>query len=48
MTQAPWIGEHTREIASELLGLSAPEIDRLVAEGVLEDPPEVYVPPATG
>jgi len=46
VTQAPWIGEHTREIARDLLGLSAPEIDQLVAEGVLEDPPEVFVPPA--
>ena len=46
VTQAPWIGEHTREIARDLLGLSAREIEQLVAEGVLEDPPEVFVPPA--
>ena len=46
VTQAPWIGEHTREIARDLLGLSAPEIEQLVADGVLEDPPEVFVPPA--
>jgi crotonobetainyl-CoA:carnitine CoA-transferase CaiB-like acyl-CoA transferase len=45
VTQAPWIGEHTREIARDLLGLSAPEIEQLVADGVLEDPPEVFVPP---
>jgi benzylsuccinate CoA-transferase BbsF subunit len=32
---APLIGEHTREIASSLLGMSAAEIDALVAEEVL-------------
>lgn len=39
-TPAPRLGEHTRAIASELLGLADDEIERLVAEGVLEDPPE--------
>jgi crotonobetainyl-CoA:carnitine CoA-transferase CaiB-like acyl-CoA transferase len=45
VTQAPWIGEHTREIARDLLGLTASDIEQLVADGVLEDPPEVFVPP---
>jgi crotonobetainyl-CoA:carnitine CoA-transferase CaiB-like acyl-CoA transferase len=35
----PKLGEHTREIARRLLGMADPEIDRLVAEGALEDPP---------
>ncbi|MXW76958.1 MAG: CoA transferase [Acidimicrobiaceae bacterium] len=33
---APGLGEHTREIASEWLGLDDSEIESLVAEGVLE------------
>ena len=33
---APGLGEHTRDIAAGLLGLSDAEIDALVAEGVLE------------
>jgi crotonobetainyl-CoA:carnitine CoA-transferase CaiB-like acyl-CoA transferase len=32
---APLLGEHTREIASSLLGMSGAEIDALVAEEVL-------------
>jgi crotonobetainyl-CoA:carnitine CoA-transferase CaiB-like acyl-CoA transferase len=36
---APMPGEHTSMIASELLGLSADEIGRLLAEGVLFAPP---------
>ena len=36
--QAPLLGEHTREIARELLGLADAEIDRLIAAGVLEVP----------
>ena len=32
---APRHGQHTREIAAELLGLDAEEIDRLIATGVL-------------
>jgi crotonobetainyl-CoA:carnitine CoA-transferase CaiB-like acyl-CoA transferase len=34
---APRHGEHTREIARELLGLDGDEIDRLIATGVLEE-----------
>lgn len=34
--QAPLIGEHTREIARERLGLDASEIERKIAEGILE------------
>ena len=33
---APIQGQHTRELASRLLGLSAVEIERLIDEGVLE------------
>ena len=36
---APLAGEHTREIATTLLGLSPAEVDALLAEGVLEEPP---------
>jgi crotonobetainyl-CoA:carnitine CoA-transferase CaiB-like acyl-CoA transferase len=39
---APKLGEHTREIAREILGLSDPEIQALVDEGVLEDPPQEF------
>ncbi len=35
---APLLGEHTREVCGELLGLSEAEIDRLLADGVLEEP----------
>jgi crotonobetainyl-CoA:carnitine CoA-transferase CaiB-like acyl-CoA transferase len=38
ITQAPLLGEHTREIARELLGLSDDEFDRYVADGVFELP----------
>ncbi len=34
--QAPLVGEHTREIASDLLGLSSNEIDELISKGILE------------
>lgn len=34
--QAPKVGEHTRVIAAELLGLGEAEIEALVADGVLE------------
>ena len=37
--QAPALGEHTREICRTLLGMSDAEIEPLVAEGALEDPP---------
>jgi crotonobetainyl-CoA:carnitine CoA-transferase CaiB-like acyl-CoA transferase len=40
--QAPLLGEHTREIAERLLGLSPSEIEALIAEGVLEDPPAEF------
>lgn len=36
---APKLGEHTREIARRLLGLSDAEIEKLVGAGALEDPP---------
>jgi len=36
--QAPLLGEHTREICRELLGLGDPEIEKLVAAGALEVP----------
>ncbi len=36
---APRLGEHTREIARRLLGLSDAEIEKLIAAGALEDPP---------
>ena len=36
--QAPKLGEHTREICDELLGLSTEEGEKLVAAGVLEVP----------
>ena len=42
--QAPLLGEHTRAIAAQRLGLSDEEIESLVAEGVLEDPPGEYRP----
>jgi crotonobetainyl-CoA:carnitine CoA-transferase CaiB-like acyl-CoA transferase len=35
---APQHGEHTREICATLLGLSEPEIEALLARGVLEGP----------
>ena len=40
--QAPLLGEHTREVARNLLGLSDEEIEELVAQGVLEDPPAEF------
>ena len=39
---APLLGEHTREIARSLLGLSEAEIQSLVDQGVLEDPPKEF------
>jgi crotonobetainyl-CoA:carnitine CoA-transferase CaiB-like acyl-CoA transferase len=35
----PELGEHTREIARTLLGFSEAQIEALIAEGALEDPP---------
>jgi crotonobetainyl-CoA:carnitine CoA-transferase CaiB-like acyl-CoA transferase len=39
---APWLAEHTREIAKQELGLSDSEIDELIESGVLEDPPKEF------
>jgi len=39
---APMLGQHTREIASRLLGLAESEIQALVDAGVLEDPPKEF------
>jgi crotonobetainyl-CoA:carnitine CoA-transferase CaiB-like acyl-CoA transferase len=36
---APMLGEHTRDIALRVLGLTADELERLIAEGVLFAPP---------
>ncbi|NQZ99427.1 MAG: CoA transferase [Myxococcales bacterium] len=44
VTQAPRLGEHTREIAKRLLDLDEAEIESLIAEGILEDPPTEYSP----
>jgi crotonobetainyl-CoA:carnitine CoA-transferase CaiB-like acyl-CoA transferase len=38
---APKLGQHTREIARRLLGLEDAEIEKLVAAGALEDPPNL-------
>jgi crotonobetainyl-CoA:carnitine CoA-transferase CaiB-like acyl-CoA transferase len=38
VSQAPRLGEHTREIGRELLGLADAEIEELVAAGTLEVP----------
>jgi crotonobetainyl-CoA:carnitine CoA-transferase CaiB-like acyl-CoA transferase len=35
---APGLGEHTREIAVELLGLAGSDVDKLLEAGVLEGP----------
>ena len=34
--QAPLVGEHTRQIANELLGLDPSEIENKIADGILE------------
>jgi crotonobetainyl-CoA:carnitine CoA-transferase CaiB-like acyl-CoA transferase len=39
---APLLGEHTRELASRVLGLSDGEIEALIEEGVIEDPPKEF------
>ena len=36
---APWLGEHTRDIAAEVLGLEPDHIEQLLAAGVLETTP---------
>lgn len=43
--QAPLLGEQTRELAAELLGLSQDEIDDLMARGVLESVAEAAAKP---
>ncbi|MCF6385397.1 CoA transferase [Mycobacterium sp. MBM] len=43
--QAPLLGEQTREIGAELLGLSQTEIDDLMARGVLETVLQAVAPP---
>ncbi len=35
---APRLGEHTRQVAEELLGLTPPEVEAHLAAGVLEEP----------
>ncbi|MFQ5699107.1 MAG: CaiB/BaiF CoA transferase family protein [Myxococcota bacterium] len=42
---APLLGEHTREIARERLGLSDPEIDALIGAGVLQEPEPLATQP---
>jgi crotonobetainyl-CoA:carnitine CoA-transferase CaiB-like acyl-CoA transferase len=39
---APLLGEHTREVAREVLGLEGAEIQALIDQGVLEDPPKEF------
>jgi crotonobetainyl-CoA:carnitine CoA-transferase CaiB-like acyl-CoA transferase len=34
-TPAPMLGEHTREVLNDVLGLSATEVDSLEAKGVV-------------
>jgi len=41
---APMLGEHTRELAMQLLGLGEEEVQALIDEGVLEDPPGEFKP----
>lgn len=41
LLQAPLLGEQTRDIAAELLGLDGADIDGLIAAGVLEVPQSV-------
>ena len=39
---APLLGEHTRQVAREILGLSNDEIQALIDEGIIEDPPQAF------
>ena len=41
LLQAPLLGEQTREIAAELLGMDDTAVDELIAAGVLEVPQTV-------
>ena len=34
---APLLGEHTRELCVDVLGLEPADVDRLIADGVLEE-----------
>ncbi len=43
ITAAPWVGEHTREVCRDLLGMTHEEIETLVSDGALEVTP----PPAS-
>jgi crotonobetainyl-CoA:carnitine CoA-transferase CaiB-like acyl-CoA transferase len=45
---APIAGEHTREICASLLRMKSDEIDRLVAAGVLQPPPDDPALPQSG
>ena len=36
--QAPLLGEHTRAVCREVLGMDDAEIDRLMAAGAIEEP----------
>jgi formyl-CoA transferase len=39
-TRVPWLGEHTAEVLSEVLGLTADEVATLAADGVVSAPLE--------
>ena len=39
---APRLGEHTRDVAREVLGLGDAEIQALIETGVIEDPPKQF------
>jgi crotonobetainyl-CoA:carnitine CoA-transferase CaiB-like acyl-CoA transferase len=39
---APLLGQHTREVAREVLGLADAEIEALIDAGVIEDPPREF------
>jgi crotonobetainyl-CoA:carnitine CoA-transferase CaiB-like acyl-CoA transferase len=34
--KAPWVGEHTRDVCRDVLGMSSEEIERLISDGALE------------
>jgi crotonobetainyl-CoA:carnitine CoA-transferase CaiB-like acyl-CoA transferase len=38
VSRAPKLGEHTREICKDLLAMTDEEIDKLIADGALEEP----------
>jgi crotonobetainyl-CoA:carnitine CoA-transferase CaiB-like acyl-CoA transferase len=40
-TPAPLLGEHTRELAVDVLGMAAADVDALIAAGALFDPPSL-------